>query len=177
MCSCGNIRYYTAAELTAKEKQPTEPSCGCVSRIFGRSWWEMRIVAKIVSQLGEGYDCIYESSPNGRGAQYTIQYVDDDGRQYCKKYDLAIFGKVANFIVECNGAVWHARSADQLNEDGSSWTTVKGVGASDVYYNDQFKRTLAEQHGFRVLYIWDDEDEETTINNIAQTIRQANEKF
>lgn len=74
-------------------------------------------------------------------------------------------------IIECNGIVFHPKSPDQKNKDGSDWkNALTKETAPEKYKKDMKKKELAEQNGYEVYYVWDDASDEFNINYILSLL-------
>lgn len=175
ICDCGNECFYTAAELTAKQRGASIPSCGCISRLCGCSWWELRLTDAIVQKLGPNYKCRYQKAElrNKKDQQFSIPYIRSDGRQCKYFYDLEIISPSGSkYIIECNGTKWHPKTRDQKDKYGEEWTNVRGIKGSIVYDKDRDKQLLAEQLGYVVKYLWDDVSDKENIQIALEWVQQ-----
>lgn len=72
-----------------------------------------------------------------------------------KQYDFYISSK--NVLVEIDGIYWHGKNIKVRNMDKTQLKTHK---------NDLIKNKLAKQSGFKLIRIWEDELNKTSIRNL-----------
>lgn len=80
-----------------------------------------------------------------------------------KFYDLFI--KEENLLIEINGDYWHA-NPKKFNENDFIKYPGKIIKAKEKWIEDEEKRKIAVQNGYRIIYFW--EDELKTIKNVNE---------
>lgn len=80
-------------------------------------------------------------------------YFNSEFRIGLKTYDIKFNNKI---LLEINGDFWHANPA--IYKASDILNMPKGLRkASDIWKYDKLKKELAEQHGYKVVYIWESE--------------------
>lgn len=100
-------------------------------------------------------------SPQSKYAVHCISEVCKHlGIEYPKK-EKYISNGINNFaydfcyenkIIEFNGDYWHC-NPDLFDED--FYNTRKRMTAKQIWESDKYKKSVAEQYGYKVLYIWE----------------------
>ena len=101
--------------------------------------------------------CIFQKKSN---KEYMLE---GNGKKYY--YDFTIFMESIKVIVEFDGVYWHGLMEGQKE--------VRGVAVEEVWRMDYEKQRLAEDNGFMVIRVREDEymvDKEEILNNIINLI-------
>ena len=83
------------------------------------------------------------------------------------------FAPDAKAIVEFQGDMWHANPQKYKAEDHPN-PYAKDLTAADIWAYDEHKRATAEDHGYKVFYIWESDyryDPEGTVAKVAKEIK------
>ena len=114
-------------------------------------------IVKILEKLS-----LYEVGEIYYATKNKEWFLNNKGINYC--YDLCF--KDLKLIVEYNGSTYHVKN---INSD---WVApYQNMGSKyDVYEKDLIKKTVAENNGYTVLVIWDDE-EDVGIDNVVNYIK------
>lgn len=62
--------------------------------------------------------------------------------------------KVGNIIFELNGDFWHA-NPKKYSESDILHFPEKDITAKEIWEKDKFKKDLAEQNGYKIVYYWE----------------------
>ena len=93
--------------------------------------------------------------------QYKITY---EGQNYF--YD----GQIDNILIEVQGTYWHADKRF-FNED----VIIHGKTAKEIWKYDEYKKYVAEQNNFKILYIFEydyKQNKKQTIDKLINEIYQ-----
>lgn len=89
----------------------------------------------------------------------TEKFIKDKNTGRAYAYDFCY----KNIIIEFNGDYWHMNPSKYTADDINKTTKQKAV---DKWNEDSYKKSLAEQYGYKVLVIWESEFN----NSIKETI-------
>jgi len=78
-----------------------------------------------------------------------------------RSYDFKILD--TNILIEVNGDFWHGNPCI-YNKDDIIYHPFKSVKAKDLWKKDKDKKILAENKGYRLIYIWEKELKENKNN-------------
>lgn len=86
-------------------------------------------------------------------------FIYDRANKRISFYDFTIFDNENQnkLIIEFNGRYWHPMTEDE-NPEG--------------YRNDQYKKRLAEENGFKYIVVWDSTEESENLSLIQEEIRK-----
>ena len=82
-----------------------------------------------------------------------------------KFYDFTI--KSLKIILEYNGTAFHAKLGNE------NWRGAFGTPYIDSIKNDEFKLRLAKSQGFKLFYIWSDENLENKLDEIKELVIES----
>ena len=71
-----------------------------------------------------------------------------------RSYDFKL--KDFNTLIEVQGDFWHANPKKYLSTDILNFPSGKTL-ANDIWAKDTYKKELAEQYGYKRVYIWENE--------------------
>ena len=89
-----------------------------------------------------------------------------------KIYDIKISN--SNIIIEVNGDFWHGNPLF-YKEDDIINHPFQPVVAKSLWIKDEKKKTIAENKGFKVIYIWENEIKENNRDILTFLINRLNE--
>ncbi len=180
LCKCGNITSVSIYELTHNKIK----SCGCLtkekasvigyqnlqkSKLGATSKFEQLMCRIIIDK----YQSFIENYCDITNSQLCLNL--NNKRYY---YDLAITLKNGlKLIVECQGLAYHVRSPQETfkrgKRKGEPWMHPKQhISAKEQFEKDEQKRIVAEQNGYKVLYVWDDVSIEENTRLVCEEINQ-----
>lgn len=90
-----------------------------------------------------------------------------------KNYDFYI--KEYNLIIEVNGDFWHANPIYYKPDDIMKFPKKSKI-ASDIWAKDKLKKELAESLNYNILYIWENEINKYTDDEIIELLSKEFEK-
>lgn len=90
--------------------------------------------------------------------EYFLWYKDSSDKKN-RIYFYDCFIPEIDLIIEYNGIIFHPREKD-------TWACT----VTESISKDNFKKALAETHGYKVIYVWDNEEEEVAINRVYNII-------
>lgn len=93
---------------------------------------------------------------------YEKQFVIKTSKRTWKIYDFLL--KDYNIIIEVNGDYWHANPHIYTFNDNINYPWGK-IKAKDVWNRDKKKKKIAENKGYKVIYIWESEMKKIKSNN------------
>ncbi len=99
--------------------------------------------------------------------EFSLHYIDGNGKKRWKLYD----AKVNNVLVEANGDYWHA-NPNKYNEDDIFIFPKSTTTAKQIWKDDAFKKELAENNGYSILYIWESEFNKN-IKDVTEKIKDS----
>ena len=67
-------------------------------------------------------------------------------------FDICFKNKI---IIEINGDYWHANPNKYLMDDNIIYPGGVIYKASDIWRKDEKKRNIVENHGYKVIYLWE----------------------
>lgn len=76
-----------------------------------------------------------------------------------------------NIIIEFQGIAFHPKPND------ITWKSAYGLSYEEVYSNDKLKEQMANNRGFNILYVWEDENLEQKINELIILISSIHKKL
>lgn len=84
-------------------------------------------------------------------------------------YNKHLFGyswdiRIGNTLIEVNGIYWHAKPTIYKNDD----VLCGNLTAGQVWLKDRIKKETAQSNGFQVIYIWEDDINKWTDQEIYQ---------
>lgn len=104
-------------------------------------------------------------------------YDKKNKRSYC--YDFCFLGNSCKFIIEFNGIKWHPRyekyKIDELLDIMPFYKNE--IQIMDKIKYDETKIKLAEEYGYDVLILWDDDSEEINKIKIVDFLNKSKIKF
>ena len=170
ICDCDKVVQYTVNELNQKVKLSAIVSCGCKSRLFGTSYWELNLCQLIADRLGNRFKCTYATKDNinTRKSQFTLYYKDEAGKRHRYQYDMCIEDTLTNrkYIVECNGLGWHVKDGiDKRHPLAKSKMTAEQIVAYD-----QRKVDYAVSKGYTVIVVYDDVSVQLNVEYIIKQL-------
>ena len=86
------------------------------------------------------------------GVSFTKQFELKEGKKNFY-YDFLL--NDYNIIIEVNGDFWHANPALYKNDDTINYPGKGEIEASEIWERDIKKQTIAEKHGYVVIYLWE----------------------
>lgn len=114
----------------------------------------MTYVKNIKTQKAVGFISRQERELGIMLADNNIKYkkqfriIDEDK---ARSYDYLLTDY--NIVIEFNGTYWHA---DPTKYEANYYNKSKKMTAKQIWDYDQYKKELAESHGYEVLYLWED---------------------
>lgn len=94
-----------------------------------------------------------------------------DRREYClynigkrSYYDFTI--PKIKLIVEYNGVAFHAKEGDH------EWKSAFGMTYEESIERDSYKKKLANERGFEIFYVWEDENESNALDRIFKIVTE-----
>lgn len=85
-----------------------------------------------------------------------------------RQFDFLIFNKV---LIEVQGDFWHANPVFYQGTDVLSFPGKKKKTAKEIWKKDGDKQKLAEQQGYIMIYLWENEIKKKTSDEIMELIR------
>ena len=102
------------------------------------------------------------------GVDGSKEYFIFDGEKV-RFYDFCI--PKLKYMCEYNGVAFHPRS-NQFD-----WKSAFGMSYEEAFNNDEFKRNLANENGFILDYVWEDEDPQIALETIYNNILDIHKKL
>ena len=164
-CDCGNMTTCTIYEFTHKQKK----SCGCLG-VGWSSEYERAICQRIYDKYKHIGQFLF--NPTSESRNQLMLCNKDTGNRFF--YDLTIkLNNGQKLIFECNGTMFHAKTPDQMAKDGTPWKSLYSGHSAEYCYNyDMLKKQTAEQNGYKVFYVWDDNTVDQCVDQISAIIDQ-----
>lgn len=82
--------------------------------------------------------------------EFKLQFLDELNRPRYRYYDF----KIGNTLLEVNGDFYHA-NPQIYQSDSILRIHHQDIQARVIWEADKFKKTLAENNGFKVVYLWE----------------------
>lgn len=89
-------------------------------------------------------------------------------------YDFCV--RSLKLIIEYQGSVWHPPKEMIALEELLTWKTRSGVDGLTVRQNDERKRELAERRGFTVVYLYENDDVNVSMQRAFEACKEAAER-
>lgn len=100
------------------------------------------------SKLEKRILCILKDIGIDFEAQYKIG-------KYFHKYDAKISG--SKTLLEVNGDFWHANPKFYNSDDILNFSNTNHPKAKEIWKKDEKNRKVAEDNGYKVIYLWENE--------------------
>jgi len=98
---------------------------------------------------------------------YEQEFIIQEGL-YVRIYDF----KINETLIELNGDFWHA-NPNKYNSDDILKFPGGDVTAKNIWEKDEFKKQLAINNGYNIIYFWEKElKNKETLNKIKQNINE-----
>lgn len=115
--------------------------------------------------------CIYYGDKENNKKEYFI--YDKENKQYYF-YDLTILYGDIKLIIEYHGHKFHPRKDKLTINEWNNWKCLfnESLTANIKYKQDQYKKQLSINNGFKYLEIWDNDNFIENNNKIKQFIKE-----
>lgn len=157
--SKNTIPYFKRNE-TIKNKYDVDNVWQCID-LFAKKW---KGKSKI-SKLNKLVYSILEENNIEYTPEFTIKYKND-GKIIWRSYDI----KINNILIEINGDYWHANPNKYKKDHIFQFPRIK-LTAEDIWNNDNNKKIIATNHGYDVIYLWEEQIKKLTKDEILQFIK------
>ena len=152
----GNINPFGVKTLSPEDKLKRFSNL----KISGAKWWESLTdeqKTEIIQKRTRKLLCYYNSSLEVKIKQGLENLNISFKSQYWisrRSYDFKL--KDFNTLIEVQGDFWHANPKKYLSTDILNFPSGKTL-ANDIWAKDTYKKELAEQYGYKIVYIWENE--------------------
>jgi hypothetical protein len=118
-----------------------------------------------ISSLNNRISKILELSGIDYEPEFKIKY-EFESKVKWKFYDF----RIGNYLLEINGDYWHANPSKFKESDVFKFPK-KELRAKEIWDLDKYKKEIAEDCGFNVIYLWESDINKTNDEQILQIIK------
>lgn len=145
---------------TVLDKYGVENVWQCIDE-FVDSYGSRSKFSKLNNRINE----ILKSSKIEYLSEFKIKYHLDDKIKW-RFFDF----KIGNFLLEINGDYWHA-NPEKYEENEIFKFPKRTLKAKEIWEIDKYKKQIAEDNGFKVIYLWESEINKMNDGEILQYIK------